>query len=170
MTGAILWYCTYLSAMCIMALLEANWYGQHKMTILGMLLILDTLTGIYKSYALRSIWEKEYYPSGKVKNKWFNTNVLKVWLLGKLILLIVPLGIIWTSKLIGVNVQEFTAFIVGMIGAGEFISAIQNIIVGRTKKQIQEFDAITFVLQGILWIVKEWIEKRLTTEKFKVDE
>jgi hypothetical protein len=47
-------------------------------------------------------------------------------------------------------VQEFTAFIVGMIGAGEFISAIQNIIVGRTKKQIQEFDAITFVLQGIL--------------------
>jgi hypothetical protein len=25
-------------------------------------------------------------------------------------------------------------------------------------------------LQGILWIVKEWIEKRLTTEKFKVDE
>jgi hypothetical protein len=48
------------------------------MTILAMLLLFDVVTGVYKSYALWTVGNKEYYENGKVKNTWFSSTVLKV--------------------------------------------------------------------------------------------
>lgn len=163
-------YCTYLAFGCLMAYVEAKWYSWAKMAILTFLLLLDTVTGIYKSYALRTVGEKEYYDNGKVKNTWFNTTVLKVWLIGKMLLLMLPLWLIAVAHLVGIDLDWVVPATVALLAWAEFISIIQNFIIARTKKPMQEFDAVSFVLQWVLAIIKDWIEKRLTTQPYKKDD
>ena len=162
-------YCTYLAFWCLMAYVEAKGYSWAKMAILTFLLLLDTVTGVYKSYALWTVGEKEYYDDGKPKNTWFNTTVLKVWLIGKLLLLMLPLWLIAVAHLIGVDLDWIVPASVALLAGAEFVSIVQNFIIARTKKPMQEFDAISFVLQGLLGIVKNWLENRLTTQPYKKD-
>lgn len=166
---ANIWYCTYFSAMCITAYVEYMWYTIPKFWILTGLLLLDTFTGIAKSYALWTVWEKEYYDNGKVKNNWFNTTVLKVGVIGKVLLLMLPLWMIGVAHLVWVELNRLIPVLVGLIWAAEFISIIQNIRVVRTKKAIQEVDAMSLVLGGLLGIMKWWIEKTFTTQPYKKD-
>jgi hypothetical protein len=54
--------------------------------------------------------------------------------------------------------------LIAVLAAAEFISSIQNIIVVRTGKDIQEFDAITYTLNLILDQVKKMIDGKLGKE------
>lgn len=162
-------YCTYFAFSCMIAYLEFKWYSTVKMLILTCLFCFDIVTGIYKSYALWTVWEKEYYDNGKVKNTWFNTTVLKVGILWKIMLLLIPVAFIWLTHLIGIELIRMIAPFIALIWAAEFISIVQNFIVARTKRSIQEFDAISFVLWWVLDVVKKWITKTLTTQPYKKD-
>lgn len=59
------------------------------------------------------------------------------------------------------NVKMASDIVIWVLVSAEFISSIQNIMVVRTKKKIEEVDAVTFVLQNILNIVRNGLEKRL---------
>ena len=163
----IVGYCVYITWWCITLYLQSQWYWYDKMWILAFLLLTDTITGVYKSYALWSVSNKEYYPDWKEKNTWFNSTVLKVWLIWKFITLILPVVILSFVYLVWYDVSSLATIWFSLIGGAEVISIIQNFIIAKTKKPMQEFDAITFVMQGILNIVKLWIEKSLTTSKYK---
>lgn len=160
-------YCTYFTVMCIMAILEAKWYWTNKMTILASLLLFDVITWVYKSYALWTVGDKEYYENGKVKRNWFSSTVLKVWVMGKIITLLLPMIFISAAYLMWLQINNITTALIGLIAAAELVSIIQNFIIARTKKRIDEVDALTWVMQTTLGFVKWWIEKNLTTEPFK---
>jgi len=160
-------YCTYIAFGCIMWYLESKWYGAVKMSILWFLLLFDTITGIYKDYAIWTISEKEYYDNGKVKNKWFNSTILKVWVIGKILLLCVPIWFIAVAHLGWYELWKLLPIFVWLLWWAELVSIIQNIWSGITKKQIQEFDAISLVLGWILGVVKEQLIKYFTTQQYK---
>lgn len=163
----ILGYCVYITRWCVALYLQAQGYWYDKMWILAFLLLTDTITGIFKSYALWSVSKKDYYPNWMVKNTWFNSTILKVWLIGKLITLILPLVILSFVYLVGYDVSSLATIWFALIGGAEVISIIQNFIIARTKKPMQEFDAITFIMQGILNIIKSWVEKSISTKQYK---
>lgn len=165
--GWIIGYCVYITWWCVALYLQSQGYWYDKMWILAFLLLTDTATGIYKSYALWSVSEKQYYPDWKVKNTWFNSTVLKVWLIGKFITLILPLVILAFVYLVWYDVNRLATIWFALIWGAEVISIIQNFMIARTKKPMQEFDAITFVMQGVLNLIKWWIEKSLTTNQYK---
>lgn len=160
-------YCTYIAFGCIIWYLEAQWYGVNKIAMLWFLLLFDTITGIYKSYALWTVGEKEYYDNWKIKNTWFNSTILKVWVIGKILLLCVPLWFIAVWNLGWLELGNMLPILVWLLWGAELVSITQNVWSGITKKQIQEFDAISLVLWGILWAIKEQIIKHFTTQQYK---
>lgn len=169
-TIGISWYCIYISLLCVSTYLQSKWYRYDKMSILAFLLLFDTATGVYKSYSLWSVSDKKQYDNWKHKNTWFNSTMFKVWIIWKIMTLILPIAVFSFISLIGYDISKLSTILVALIGWAELISILQNLTIARTKKPIQEFDAITFVMHWILEITKERITRTLTVTKYKEED
>jgi len=55
-----------------------------------------------------------------------------------------------------------TDILIALLCAAEFISSIQNIIVVKTGKAIEEIDAVTFALNALLSTMKKSLDIKLS--------
>ena len=163
----IVWYCTYITLACIFIFLWDAWYGLWEMGLISFLMVLDTIFGIASSYALWDVGKKKYYEDWKVINDWFSSTILKVGLMWKIATLLVPLALIVLVQIAWWEINWLIKILITGIAGAEVISIIQNMIMIKTKKKIKEVDALTMVMQWVLWVVKKFILQSLTTEKYK---
>ena len=130
---------------------EAYW-------VLGLFLVMDTLLWIGKSYVL-----------DREQEKWFSSNKLKVWALGKITIMILCLMLAIAIKTVWVvlGIDNIFSWIIvlnvfiWLLISAEFISIIQNSLMIIKRKKIQERDALTAVITWLLFIVKTAIRKKI---------
>lgn len=170
MTGAIsifslFGYCTYTAFICFALYLHTRGIDFNNWLILLWFMGFDVITGIAKSYILWDNKPKNKYPNWQVMNTWFQTHKLKIGIISKFLVACLPFAVLFLAEVTwGYNVNFASDVLIAVLAGAEFISSVQNIIVVRTGKDIQEFDAITYVLNIILGQVREMIDGKLGKE------
>jgi len=136
-----------------------NYYGINgeAFVILSVLLIADTAFGVMKSFVL--FWEE---------SSWFSSRKFKVWVISKfaIMLFVVLLALAtsqwtWDDSIANIIVSSTLWLLI----VAEFISIVQNIIMIRTKKEIEEWDAVTMVLTYVLDIMKKFIWEKVNHDE-----
>lgn len=162
---SIFGYCTYTAFICFALFLHTRGIDFNNWLILLGFMGFDVITGIAKSYILWDNNPKKKYPDGKVMNDWFQTHKLKIGIISKFLVACLPFAVLFLAEVTwGYSVNFASDILIAVLAAAEFISSIQNIIVVRTGKDIQEFDAITYTLNLILDQVKKMIDGKLGKE------
>lgn len=126
---------------------EYTWASPEMFWLLVALMIFDTITGIWKRYALAK----------DLTSRW-----LWVWVMSKISVLVMLLLLGWSIKLTGLSNQMAISAVIGLFIWAELFSSIQNIYIMHSKKEITEFDAISRVLWWLIAIVRKFIENMVT--------
>ncbi len=106
------------------------------LTALMFLMVLDTITGIMKSAII--------YGGRSVKS-----TIITAGVASKAIVLAVPLAIIIMGKGIGIDLTDYLYGVVSVFIVAETYSVLGNVYAARVKKDIQEFDVISFTIKKI---------------------
>ena len=117
-------------------------------TALMFLMVLDVVTGIIKSTII--------YGGKSVKS-----TIMTAGIASKGIVLAVPLAIIIMGKGIGVDLVDYLYGIVSMFIIAEVYSILGNVYAARTKKDISEFDCISYVIQKIRALLFNLLTKNI---------
>lgn len=72
-----------------------------------------------------------------------------VGIISKLLMLIVPLLVVWTGKGVGINLFFLAQWSLGALILAEAYSILGNIHSIRLRKDIAEFDVVSWILQKI---------------------
>lgn len=140
-------YLLYVAWSCIWAML---WMHYISFIFLTIVMLFDTITWTTKSIRL---WI-------------FRSNRLTRWIISKILILLLILIFAVASHNIYPSItrdDSFVWLIIWMLWIAELISSIQNIIMVRTWKHIEERDAVSFVLSFINESLRdklEWIKKK----------
>ncbi len=122
--------------------------NQEVFTILWVLMVLDFISGLAKAII--------------VKNHKPISSRFVAGIISKLLVLTIPMVLGLSSKwILGIDMRWFINVILSMLVLAETYSVLQNIISVRQRKEIQEYDALTGVLNFILAQVKTFIENTL---------
>ena len=115
------------------------------LSLYGILMFIDFLTWIAKSYRLKTTTSKRAF----------------IWLMSKtlMIILILTCGIF--AKILNLDAHLFLKLLIGALSLAEWYSIIANIQTFRTWKKQEEYDAVSYVLAWILKVIKKVIEKLL---------
>jgi len=109
--------------------------------VLGMLiflLTLDALTGFIKAIVLKRATSKELiYGLGK-----------------KLLIVFVPISISAAAIIAGQDITTFITIVYSVLAFGEAYSVLANIIAINTRKEIEEFDALAIIANGLRKILQ----------------
>lgn len=163
---ALFWYCTYTLFVCVAIRLHSKWLDIRNVLILIWFMWFDITTGIAKGYVLWNAWVKQTYSDGTIQNRWFQTHKLKIGVVSKFLVACLPFGVLFFAQVTGgYSVNLPSDIIIAVLAAAEFISSIQNIIVVRTGKEIQEIDALTYTLRAILKIFRNFIDNNLSKDQ-----
>lgn len=135
--------CAY--AICIV-MAWFYWKNELIQSILMILWIADTLTGIIRYYRMWNL---------KSRAIWYGITA-------KGLLLFIPfiLHITAESVMIGSG-DRITAIIYSALCVAETISIIQNIQIIKTGVEITEQDAMSKLLNGVLWLLNKFLENTL---------
>ena len=124
------------------------------LAILFVLLVVDIITGIHKSYEVHD-WAKG----------WFSTRRLTRWALFKFILFVIAtlmcISIAYLSNNSGIEIFAVSVVIWVLIIA-ELFSIIQNYLSAKIWDEVEEWDAITFVLQAVKDKLQKFLEDKLS--------
>lgn len=89
---------------------------------------------------------------------------LSVGVLSKLTLLIVPLLVVWTGKGVGLNLLFVAQWALGVLILAEAYSILGNIHAIRIRKDVPEFDVVSWLLRKIqvalLGILQKSVENK----------
>lgn len=121
--------------------------------ILIYLMLIDTLSGVLKSFIL---------------GKGFDFKVLFFGICSKLLILLIPMVVALVGKGISKN-YDFTIIlncILKILVVSEGLSTITNFYVIKTKKDVKNFDAITLLLSAI----RNLLMKIITSTVKKIDD
>jgi phage-related holin len=103
--------------------------------ILTALMLLDFLSGIAKAYRIDTI----------------RAHSIRIGITGKLLYLLVPLVIALALK--GMNITEFGSWIISFsvnaLILAEAYSILGNIYTFKTKKSVEQIDAVSYILRAI---------------------
>ena len=116
-------------------------------------MFLDVVFGIGKAYVLQS------------DNTRFSSHKLKVWVMAKMSILVL---MVMLAVVLGriTKIEEVTIVVIDVSSwlfvVAEFISVIQNVMMIKLRKQIQEWDAVTAVLTFILEKMKKLIDDKIS--------
>jgi len=102
--------------------------------VLFYLMIMDTFLGIIKTIVL---------------NNHFSFKKLAVGFVSKLAVLLIPTALALMSKGLNYNFNWFVTAVMNLLIVSDGISIISNIIAIKTKKEVENFDAITLILNSI---------------------
>jgi len=118
--------------------------------ILAALMVLDTASGIARVGVVHG-WRH-------VKSARLTAGIIS-----KLFVVMVPVIIAWTGKGAGLDLKPLAQGALSMIILAEAYSVLGNIYAIRIKKDVQEWDALAFVLKSI----RQGIERIITSHEKK---
>ncbi|PBJ04990.1 phage holin family protein [Flavobacterium sp. ACN6] len=95
---------------------------------------MDTFLGVIKTIVL---------------NNRFTFKKLAVGFVSKLAVLLIPTALALMSKGLNYNFNWFVTAVMNLLIVSDGISIISNIIAIKTKKEVENFDAITLILNSI---------------------
>ena len=116
--------------------------------VLFYLMIMDTFLGVIKTIVL---------------NKHFTFKKLAVGFVSKLAVLLIPTALALMSKGLNYNFKWFVTVVMDLLIVSDGISIISNIIAIKTKKEVENFDAITLILNSIRSRLIQLFKKLLIT-------
>lgn len=122
---------TYLPMVWLIHYLGLN---AESVAILSTLLVVDTITGFWKEKAIGGVPTSTRLANG---------------IISKMVLLIVPFLVALAAKGVGVDISTFVVVVIDILIISELYSTIANIYTIRSKKQVEEFDALSFILKRI---------------------
>ncbi|MBB4804670.1 hypothetical protein HNP37_004767 [Flavobacterium nitrogenifigens] len=102
--------------------------------VLFYLMIMDTFLGVVKTIVL---------------NNHFTFKKLAVGFVSKLAVLLIPTALALMSKGLNYNFNWSVTAVMNLLIVSDGISIISNIIAIKTKKEVENFDAITLILNSI---------------------
>lgn len=143
-TGALSGWAMFKNALYIPAFilgLSTDVYG-----ILGVLMILDVITGIARSGTIHG-WNS------------VTSRVAEVGIVAKVFIFLVPMVLALTAKGAGFDLHFVASGALTVLVLSEGYSILGNIQSIYLKKDLQEFDAINFILTRIRDIVERIIRK-----------
>lgn len=106
--------------------------------LLMFLLVLDGITGFIKALVLKKATSQRLiFGIGK-----------------KMLIILVPITISAAAIISGNDVTVFISWVYSLLALGEAYSILANIIAINSKKEIEEFDALSVISNGILKILK----------------
>lgn len=114
-------------------------------TILAVFMVLDTILGVIKAAVLSHEGEKVV------------SYRLKSGILSKISVMLVPLLLAWTGRGIGLDLVAVAQATLALLILSEFYSILGNIYSIYTRKKVDEFDAIGWILR----ILRDRIERTL---------
>ena len=131
---------TLIIACC--AYLDISW---ESLTLLAVLLIIDFVTGIAKVFVIDK--------SG------LKSNRAIAGLISKLSLLFIPIVVSIAAKQAGYDFKSMTDSVITMLVLAETFSIIGNIRAINTRKEVEEIDAVSFVLNKISKMIEALLKK-----------
>lgn len=136
-TGTILKHLAYIPAV-IFGL------STHSYAILAFFILLDTFTGVLRAGILHG-WRE-------VTSFKFTTG-----LVSKLLIIFIPLMIALAGKGVGMDLTFVAQSAIGMLILAQFYSILGNIHAIKIRKDVKEFDAVSWVIAHIQSIVEKML-------------
>ena len=96
----------------------------------ALLLVIDYITGLLKALRLK---------------QHIKSNIMKYGILSKLILLLIPLTLLITAKIVGVDIESLVKVSINILALSELYSIISNLYSYRTAKELPEYDVLSLL-------------------------
>lgn len=124
--------------------------------VLFYLMVMDTFLGVIKTIVL---------------NNQFSFKKLVLGFVSKLAVLLIPTALALMSKGLNYNFKWFVTIVMDLLIVSDGISIISNIIAIKTKKEVENFDAMTLTLKAIRNGLIQLFKRLLVTidPKYHVD-
>ena len=116
--------------------------------VLFYLMVMDTFLGIIKTIVL---------------NNKFSFKKLALGFVSKLAVLLIPTALALMSKGLDYDFNWFVTIVMDLLIVSDGISIISNIIAIKTKKEVENFDAMTLILKSIRNRLIQLLKKLLIT-------
>lgn len=116
--------------------------------VLFYLMVMDTFLGIIKTIVL---------------NNKFSFKKLAVGFVSKLAVLVIPTALALMSKGLDYEFNWCVTIVMDLLIVSDGISIISNIIAIKTKKEVENFDAMTLILKSIRNRLIQLLKKLLIT-------
>ncbi|OCB72107.1 hypothetical protein B0A79_12820 [Flavobacterium piscis] len=116
--------------------------------VLFYLMVMDTFLGIIKTIVL---------------NNKFSFKKLAVGFVSKLAVLVIPTALALMSKGLDYDFNWCVTIVMDLLIVSDGISIISNIIAIKTKKEVENFDAMTLILKSIRNRLIQLLKKLLIT-------
>ncbi|MFK7059672.1 phage holin family protein [Flavobacterium oreochromis] len=122
--------------------------------VLFFLMVIDTFLGIIKAIVLNNI---------------FSFKKLALGFVSKLAILLIPVALALMSKGLNYDFKWFVTIVIDLLIVSDGISIFSNIIAIKTKKEIENFDALTQLLKAIRNLLIRFFKKLLKSlDTYKV--
>lgn len=125
------------------ALLEYLDLSIEKMSILGLLLMIDYISGITKAFVIGE----------QIKSKRAIAGILS-----KLMVLTIPLVLAFMAKGIGIDAKGYVSYAIDLLIVAETYSIIGNIYSIKTGEKVQEIDAISIIIRALSRFLQKLLE------------
>lgn len=102
--------------------------------ILCALMVIDTVLGVTKTIVL---------------NNKFSFKTMALGFVSKLAVLLIPMALALMSKGLNYNFKWFVTIVIDLLIVSDGISIFSNVIAIKTKKEVENFDALTRILKAI---------------------
>lgn len=122
-----------------------------QLTILGVLMVIDVITGISKAYT--------------VCPQSITSHALGVGVLKKFLTVILVYTLALVGKGVNIPPAHFMEWGLSILIMAEWYSAIQNIYASRTGKILPEYDVISIILKKLSDFLKEKLDNATTPWK-----
>ena len=126
--------------------------------ILFFLMVIDTVLGIVKTIVL---------------NKKFSFKTLALGFVSKLAVLLIPMALALMSKGLNYDFKWFVTLVMDLLIVSDGISIFSNAIAIKSKKEVENFDAITQLLRAtrmaLIALFKKFLNNLDTTESGELD-
>ena len=114
----------------------------HSYAILALFILVDTFTGVLRAGVLHG-WRE-------VTSFKFTTG-----LISKLLVIIIPIMIALCGKGVGLDLTFVAQSSIGMLILAQFYSILGNIHAIKIRKDVREFDAVSWVITHLQSVVEK---------------
>ena len=121
-------------------------------TILAMFMIIDTFLGVTRVMVVHG-------------GKDIKSYKLTAGIIAKLCVVTVPLLTVWAGRGVGLELLTLAQWSVGALILAQFYSIMSNIYSIHLRKDVVEFDAVSFILLKLRTIIEQLIKDQPVTKK-----
>jgi phage-related holin len=132
----------YIPVMAFFAYFDMSW---ESLSILALLLTIDYFTGIAKVYMIDKSEIKSYKAIAGI--------------ISKVTVLIIPIALYIAAKKIDFDLHSYVDAIITMLVLAETYSIIGNVRSIQLRENIQEIDAVSFVLKKLTHVIENLLKR-----------